>query len=161
MPSERDWTQCAALPSYHPVLPGLCRRLERLVRAEDSTVPQLDMLTGEGPAPVSVTQYVMRLCKYGRCSPAAFVHMAVLLERLARKVRVTPLSVHRMIATTFYIAVAMVDDDVRECRHYAKAAGLHPTDLAEMQRVVLEELDWDLHVTAEAAESIAAELASP
>eukprot|EP01062_Namystynia_karyoxenos_P060921 TRINITY_DN5273_c3_g1_i1.p1 TRINITY_DN5273_c3_g1~~TRINITY_DN5273_c3_g1_i1.p1 ORF type:complete len:282 (+),score=102.50 TRINITY_DN5273_c3_g1_i1:77-922(+) len=150
MQSRKCWSQVAHKAAYHPLLPVMSRLLDHAcASAAAATQPPAETpFDGVAEAPVSVGDYMIRMCKYAQCSPSVFIHMLVLIDRLAGKHTLTYLNIHRIIAVAFVIAAKLNDDEYFGASWYASITGVEPDDLNEMERMYLIEIDWTLHCTS-------------
>eukprot|EP01065_Artemidia_motanka_P041041 TRINITY_DN5254_c4_g1_i1.p1 TRINITY_DN5254_c4_g1~~TRINITY_DN5254_c4_g1_i1.p1 ORF type:complete len:226 (+),score=73.34 TRINITY_DN5254_c4_g1_i1:68-679(+) len=162
VPTRKSWAEVADSASFHPLLPEISRLLERAAVAGDAHLPAaVSAFDSVDAAPVSIADYLIRMCKYGLCSSPVFVHMLVLIDRVARKVRLTTLNVHRIIAVAFFVSVKLVDDEFYGCSYYASISGVAADDLHDMERIFIREVDWELHVEAEQYTKVCQNLRGP
>eukprot|EP01065_Artemidia_motanka_P008858 TRINITY_DN1449_c1_g2_i4.p2 TRINITY_DN1449_c1_g2~~TRINITY_DN1449_c1_g2_i4.p2 ORF type:complete len:239 (+),score=96.69 TRINITY_DN1449_c1_g2_i4:320-1036(+) len=180
-PSQHSFSEVMHLPSYHQTLPGLsdfvaryCRagdvyRMQALARGEGLAISVFD---GLAPGPLSVQDYFIRLCQYGRSSPSVFPVAGVLLTRLlcGRKVHLNSFSVHRLLIGVFLLAAKLRDDMYFQQSYYAAIGGVPTAEVNRMEQEILRLLDcvvlccvvlgfrldlWDIVVTAEQLASFA------
>lgn len=114
---------------------------------------RLSAFHGLRPPPISIEDYVTRIFKYAKCSPACFVHAFAYLDRLARRdpgcYQPTPLSVHRLFLTAVMLAAKFTDDHYYTNGFYAKVGGLSVRELNALELLMLKQLDFRLFVSAE------------
>jgi len=138
------------LPSYHELLPAISVAITRLCEQGDrSFCPTGSVFECASPAPTSAHDYLVRLTKYGSCGKWSFVVMAVLMNRWRQMPRpeLNSFNVHRLMLTAFVIAVKTRDDVYYANKYYASVGGVRTADLNTMERKMLLDLDWNLHVT--------------
>ena len=156
--------------SYHPVLVDLAEKLEEVVSSNDDRAAVNEpgsattassaadwgtpyiynpVFEGQWAAGISINDFLVRLCKYGGSSPGTFVAMAVHVDRLCRKMRLTSLNVHRLLLGAF-VCAAKASDDRRVCMtHYGNIAGISLEDVNSIEREYLKVIEWDLYVREE------------
>eukprot|EP01062_Namystynia_karyoxenos_P001863 TRINITY_DN10646_c0_g1_i1.p1 TRINITY_DN10646_c0_g1~~TRINITY_DN10646_c0_g1_i1.p1 ORF type:complete len:188 (+),score=33.22 TRINITY_DN10646_c0_g1_i1:44-607(+) len=133
--------------SYHPGFPAIADLLEKARRAGQEQVESADpsIFDAERPSPVPVAEYLVRLARFGRCSPITFVSMFILLVRFARNCTVHDLNIHRVIAAAFSLAV-MSDPDYRGISYCARVTGVKRRELENLVRSFLCVVDWEVNV---------------
>lgn len=83
----------------------------------------LTVFHGQRAPPISILDYLVRMAKYTKCSPACFVHALVHMMRLAEGgpgYRPTSLNVHRLLLTSVLLSAKFLDDRYFNNAFYAK-----------------------------------------
>jgi len=148
--NRRAFREVAHLPSYHELLPAISFAITNLCDQGDRNFrPTGSVFECAAAAPTSAHDYLVRLTKYGSCGKWSFVIMAVLLNRWRQMPRpeLNSFNVHRLMLTAFVIAVKTRDDVYYANKYYASVGGVLTADLNTMERNMLFDLDWNLHVT--------------
>lgn len=155
------------LSHYPPVLLILSSLLDRVVAVNDRRSPTVPSEThdishlpsvfhGQRSPGIVLARYVERIFKYAACSPACFLVAYIYLDRLTqhnRDVRVTALSVHRLLVTSVMLAAKFLDDAYFNNAYYARVAGVSTTELNCLELEFLFRVDFQLHVSTSQFES--------
>lgn len=154
----------ADAPEELPLLPMVAGVLETVVSANQQhqlasrqselqgSEPQLTVFHGQRAPPISIQDYLVRIAKYTKCSPAAFIHALAHLMRLAEKhesLRLTGLNVHRLVLTGVMLSAKFLDDRYFNNAFYAKVGGVSTIELNRLEMEMLTLLDFRLLVTPE------------
>eukprot|EP00756_Hemistasia_phaeocysticola_P008728 Hpha_TRINITY_DN14707_c0_g1::TRINITY_DN14707_c0_g1_i1::g.102854::m.102854 len=156
--NRRSFREVAHLPAYHELLPAISHAITNLCDQGDRKFRPTSGSVFEcaSAAPTSAHDYLVRLTKYGACGKWSFVVMAVLLNRWRHSCRteLNSFNVHRLMLTAFVVAVKTRDDVYYANKYYASVGGVRTTDLNTMERQLLLDLDWNLHVGTEELDSV-------
>lgn len=100
---------------------------------------------------VTIEAFVKRLISYTHCSPSAFIVMLLyvdrFMERAAPTLRLTELTVHRVVMSSLMAAVKMLDDRVYSTGHYARVGGVpSTTEMRRMEVTFIQVADYRLLV---------------
>eukprot|EP00756_Hemistasia_phaeocysticola_P019478 Hpha_TRINITY_DN15662_c5_g1::TRINITY_DN15662_c5_g1_i1::g.99193::m.99193 len=149
--SMHDWSQLRGHPSFHPCIPGIAKIVEGLICKNDK-VPvdeAKSYFDGVEVAPVSVSDYLFRLCAGGGSSAQVWPMILVYIRRISRTEngRVTSRSVHRILATAYMLAGRYHDEISFRSWVYALLAGVPQVEMNVLCCVFLKEIDWKLHVS--------------
>eukprot|EP00756_Hemistasia_phaeocysticola_P013311 Hpha_TRINITY_DN15268_c1_g2::TRINITY_DN15268_c1_g2_i5::g.64480::m.64480 len=150
--SVHDWSQLQGHPSYHPCIPGIAKIVEGLIKENDKVPAEKtkSFFDGVDVAPVSVSDYLFRLCAAGSSSQVWPI-ILVYIRRLSRNEngRVTSRSVHRILATAYMLAGRYHDEVNFRSWVYALLAGVPQVEMNVLCCLFLKEIDWKLHVSLE------------
>lgn len=139
------WASVRLKPSFHPLLPEIASLLGRAVSLGDKVTPNTPSpFDGVQSGPLSVPNYLVRMCKYSECSNSVFVRTLILIDRMTKRHRLTSLNVHRMIAVAFVLSVKLTDDEYYGGSYYASISGVALDDLGEMEQIFLKTIEWDI-----------------
>eukprot|EP01059_Diplonema_ambulator_P033700 TRINITY_DN7178_c0_g1_i1.p1 TRINITY_DN7178_c0_g1~~TRINITY_DN7178_c0_g1_i1.p1 ORF type:complete len:397 (+),score=88.38 TRINITY_DN7178_c0_g1_i1:80-1192(+) len=153
VPSKKHFSDIKHLPSYNNRLPILAELLTTLCAKNDKsgTQSRIPVFSAMKPALVSVKDYLVRMCKYGHCSPTVFICMAVYVDRLCDKtgVELNSLNIHRILIGAFLISAKLHDDVYYSNKYYASIGGLGLKETNQIEASFLEQTDWDMYVSEE------------
>ena len=110
---------------------------------------------------ISISNYVIRIYKYARCSEACIVVALIYIERLLKKnleMTLDELSVHRLFLSAIILAIKFYDDEYYNNKFYAKMGGVACHDLNKLERKFIRYLDYDLTVKSELFEQYSKDL---
>lgn len=84
--------------------------------SSSSSSSQKEVITvfhGSRAPALSIRQYIERIFKYSNCSPSCFVVAYIYLEKFLHQkdIHLTSLNVHRLLITSFMLAVKFVEDE--------------------------------------------------
>ena len=151
IPSRKSFSDVARLSSYTPALPGIAELLNKMVTKGDTRGRSEDRTAFDGskPAPVSIQDYIIRMCKYGYCSHEVFVCMIIYLGRIRARVGTTFTShnIHRLLLTSFVVAAKLRDDTYYSNKYYASIGGVSLPDMNKMESCFLRCTAWELHIS--------------
>lgn len=144
-------------PENPRVLSLLSTLLERYVQANErllETNHMKDVITifhGSRAPSISIKQYIDRIFKYACCSPSCFIVAHVYVERFMEHndVRLTSLSIHRLLITSIMVAAKFIDDAFFNNEYYARVGGVSTPELNKLEMKFLFGLDFRLHVSME------------
>lgn len=161
--SRREWREVAGLPSFDELLPPLALALDaERRRGDDAGHVCTAGFAGSSAAPVTVQDYMIRLVKYGRCSPEVFTHVGLYVRRLRLRngnMCVTSRNVHRVLAAAFVVAVKACDDCYCSNAYYAQVCGVPLQELNQLEKGFLRGVGWELWVTPAERAAFRADLA--
>eukprot|EP01062_Namystynia_karyoxenos_P074575 TRINITY_DN71517_c0_g1_i1.p1 TRINITY_DN71517_c0_g1~~TRINITY_DN71517_c0_g1_i1.p1 ORF type:complete len:182 (+),score=45.74 TRINITY_DN71517_c0_g1_i1:101-646(+) len=147
-PPTQGFSVVSALPAYHPILPNIAHVLTRVCAQGDSSPPPQHMSKWDTvqPAPVSVQDYLVRLCKYGLCSESVWVFICALVDRWSGATgrMITSYNVHKLLLTGFVIALKLRDDTYYSLAYYSRIGGVPQKELAAMEKEFLVDINFDL-----------------
>lgn len=112
----------------------------------------------------SIHDYLMRLATHFRCSRECFVLSFVYIDRIAKRnpsLRVSSLSVHKLLLTSVVIAVKFLDDMYASNRDYARIGGIKTKELNSLEAQFLGLVGWRLHVAPTELEQYLGHLSIP
>eukprot|EP01061_Rhynchopus_euleeides_P032690 TRINITY_DN5438_c0_g1_i1.p1 TRINITY_DN5438_c0_g1~~TRINITY_DN5438_c0_g1_i1.p1 ORF type:complete len:279 (+),score=103.66 TRINITY_DN5438_c0_g1_i1:176-1012(+) len=151
IPSRKSFSDVARLSSYTSALPGIAELLNKMVAKGDSRGrgEGRTAFDGSKPAPVSIQDYLIRMCKYGYCSNEVFVCMVIYLGRIRARVGTTFTShnIHRLLLTSFVVAAKLRDDTYYSNKYYASIGGVSLPDMNKMEQCFLRCTGWELHIS--------------
>eukprot|EP00931_Biecheleriopsis_adriatica_P036188 TRINITY_DN20854_c0_g1_i1.p1 TRINITY_DN20854_c0_g1~~TRINITY_DN20854_c0_g1_i1.p1 ORF type:complete len:214 (+),score=42.25 TRINITY_DN20854_c0_g1_i1:71-712(+) len=104
------------------------------------------------PPAVRIQDYARRLQQYFKCSDACHVVALIYIDRLVKmhpEMAVSPLSIHRMLATATLVSAKFLDDVYYSNSFYAKVCGLRPCEMNVLEATFLSLLRWRLFVSEE------------
>eukprot|EP01059_Diplonema_ambulator_P007636 TRINITY_DN17120_c0_g1_i1.p1 TRINITY_DN17120_c0_g1~~TRINITY_DN17120_c0_g1_i1.p1 ORF type:complete len:181 (+),score=30.74 TRINITY_DN17120_c0_g1_i1:3-545(+) len=149
--NRRSFEEVEGNGSWHPGLRGLVGRVEGWCR--EGAGGAVSVFDARWVPEMSVNDYMVRVCKYGMCSPGVFAAMEVYLERANAKLPITPHNVHRLLLAALITAAKYVDDTRISLQHYANLAGIPLKEVNQIEAAFITLLEWDLSVSASEAES--------
>eukprot|EP01062_Namystynia_karyoxenos_P025415 TRINITY_DN199_c0_g2_i1.p2 TRINITY_DN199_c0_g2~~TRINITY_DN199_c0_g2_i1.p2 ORF type:complete len:336 (+),score=112.45 TRINITY_DN199_c0_g2_i1:98-1009(+) len=150
VPSSRTFSEVQQLPAYHAALPAIAERYHGLCVQNDRSsvdIPEeYTVFYGTEPPGMSVNDFLVRLCKYGHCSPQTLVVMVIFLERFLERTGcvVTSRSVHRLMLGAFIVAAKLRDDVYYTNVYYSSIGGLSPQKVNVMEHKMLFGISWDI-----------------
>ena len=102
---------------------------------------------------MNIIDYGNRIYRYSRCSDECFVIALILISRyLVRhsdNIILTNLNVHRLFITAIMISAKMRDDIFYSNSYYDQVGGLLPTEINNLERQFLKDIDWNIFVEKE------------
>eukprot|EP01064_Diplonema_japonicum_P032933 TRINITY_DN633_c0_g2_i1.p1 TRINITY_DN633_c0_g2~~TRINITY_DN633_c0_g2_i1.p1 ORF type:complete len:175 (+),score=55.27 TRINITY_DN633_c0_g2_i1:60-527(+) len=99
---------------------------------------------------VTVLDMLKRWARYSYSPNEVLVLAAVYVDRAVEEgVRVTSLSVHRVLLSALVVATKYHCDQVYNNMHYAKVGGVSPKELNRLETAFITDLQWTLHVDPE------------
>ena len=165
IPSRKSFSDVARLSSYTPALPGIAELLNKMVTKGDTRGRSEDRTAFDGskPAPVSIQDYIIRMCKYGYCSHEVFVCMIIYLGRIRARVGTTFTShnIHRLLLTSFVVAAKLRDDTYYSNKYYASIGGVSLPDMNKMESAFLRSTAWELHISKKEYDQYYAAMTAP
>ena len=96
---------------------------------------------------LSIYDYYYRICKYFRCSTVVFLIALIYMDRLSSRVEINKYTVHRLIITTFVIAVKYIEDLHYSNAFYAQVGGITLQELNKYESKILEILEYELEIS--------------
>eukprot|EP01062_Namystynia_karyoxenos_P060636 TRINITY_DN522_c0_g2_i4.p2 TRINITY_DN522_c0_g2~~TRINITY_DN522_c0_g2_i4.p2 ORF type:complete len:257 (+),score=50.91 TRINITY_DN522_c0_g2_i4:158-928(+) len=147
---QRCWSEVAALPSFHRLLPKAAHALSELAAAgADPHNSRRSVFDAMAPPPVSVRDFLVRLCKHVYCSPQVWLCTLANADRMLSRAGLifTPLNVHRVLLAAFTVTAKYRDDVSYGNKWYAAVAGIPTAELNVLEAVCLETLGWNAHVS--------------
>eukprot|EP00754_Rhynchopus_humris_P014902 Rhum_TRINITY_DN14420_c12_g1::Rhum_TRINITY_DN14420_c12_g1_i2::g.89520::m.89520 len=151
IPNRKSFSDVGKLPSFTTALPGIAELLNKMVAKGDAKGPNNERTAFDGskPAPVSIQDYLIRMCKYGYCSHEVFICMVIYLGRIRAKVGTTFTScnIHRLLLTSFVVAAKLRDDTYYSNKYYASIGGVSLQDMNKMEQQFLTCTGWELHIS--------------
>eukprot|EP01063_Lacrimia_lanifica_P020476 TRINITY_DN27777_c0_g1_i1.p1 TRINITY_DN27777_c0_g1~~TRINITY_DN27777_c0_g1_i1.p1 ORF type:complete len:330 (+),score=86.31 TRINITY_DN27777_c0_g1_i1:62-1051(+) len=168
----RSFSEVSHLSSYTPALPKISEVLsnesDKNADAPTPCIPahplctqeELSVLNIPAHAHVSVTDVLVRVCKYAKCSPSVFIALALMVDRVRQVFGITihPDNVHQVVMGCFVLVVKMLDDVPYHNKVYARIAGYDTERLNAIERVLLKGMDWDVYIDSDAFSMYRAEL---
>eukprot|EP01063_Lacrimia_lanifica_P025156 TRINITY_DN3292_c0_g2_i1.p1 TRINITY_DN3292_c0_g2~~TRINITY_DN3292_c0_g2_i1.p1 ORF type:complete len:350 (+),score=50.11 TRINITY_DN3292_c0_g2_i1:102-1151(+) len=147
----RSFSEVSSLQAYSPVIPVIAQMLAReCARNEGADVPKEQMALFESDmlSKIHVSDFLIRMCKYERCSPPVFVLMAVYLDRFraATDIVVTQNNVHKLMLTASMVAAKYHDDHIFTNEHYAGIGCLTVQEINALEAIYLEKIEWSCFV---------------
>ncbi|CAN6558488.1 unnamed protein product [Malus baccata var. baccata] len=139
------------------VLSPLSSILERSVQRNEmllETTNIKEVITifhGLRAPPLSIRQYIDRICKYSGCSPSCFVVAQIYVDRYLKctEVHLTSFNVHRLLITSVMLAAKFMDDAFFNNAYYAKVGGVSTAELNRLEMKFLFTIDFRLQVNLE------------
>ena len=149
IPSRKHFSDVNQLGSYNSRLPVLAELLTNVCLKNDKLqVKSRSIFDGPKLAQVSIKDYLIRMCKYGHCSPPVFMCMAIYIDRFCERtgVQLNSSNIHRILLAAFLIAAKLNDDVYYSNKYYASIGGLALRETNELEAIFLEQTDWDMYV---------------
>ena len=99
---------------------------------------------------IGLHAYLERIAKYFQCSDQCLVLGLIFIDRIVRlhsDFIVSPLNIHRLLATSVMVASKFWDDVFYSNAHYAKVAGVRTAEMCALERQFLLRVGWRLSVS--------------
>ncbi|KAL3538089.1 hypothetical protein ACH5RR_001455 [Cinchona calisaya] len=122
---------------------------EKLLKASHEKKDVVTIFHGSRAPTLSIRQYIERIFKYANCSPSCFVVAYVYMETFLRRTNghLTSLNVHRLLITSFMLAVKFLEDECYNNVYYAKVGGITTAEINRLEMKLLVAVDFRLHVS--------------
>ena len=101
---------------------------------------------------ISMHDYLGRLNYYTNCSEACFIYVLIYIEKLLQynpRFTLTPFNIHKITLGAFILAIKYVDDLYGDNSVYAKIGGIPLTEFNAIEKIMLELINFRLHVKTE------------
>lgn len=100
------------------------------------------------PPSKPVNEYLQRIIKYTKPEPSSVIISLVYIDKLCEMTNVTLSSnnIHRLILTSFVIAVKFNEDDYYSNTYYAKVGGIPLQELNKLEYEMLYALEFNTFV---------------
>ena len=146
----RSYSDVKNCEGYHPRIKLIVDWLENEIIESGKKKTAFD-----GPAiQLTVKGFFIRLIKYGYCSQPVYVVLVAFVIRLLEKgIKLTPVSVHRILLAAFVIAAKQRDDVYYSNRYYAQVGGIPTKELNSLEQLFLTSLNWELAISVECFET--------
>eukprot|EP01062_Namystynia_karyoxenos_P060632 TRINITY_DN522_c0_g1_i1.p1 TRINITY_DN522_c0_g1~~TRINITY_DN522_c0_g1_i1.p1 ORF type:complete len:270 (+),score=82.31 TRINITY_DN522_c0_g1_i1:236-1045(+) len=150
-PSTRQWSEVSSCPSFHPLLPKAGEVLQELAQA--GACPRgrgkRSVFDAIAPPPVSVCDFLIRLCKHAHCSPQVWLCTFANTDRMLSRAGLSfsPLNVHRIFLAGFVVTAKFRDDVSYGNKWYAAVAGVPCAELNILEGAFLDMLGWNCCTT--------------
>jgi len=99
--------------------------------------------------PLTIKQYLIRIAFYTGCTEESLIFSLIYIDRLGAldgKFMVTSYNVHRLVLTSILVAAKFYDDIHFKNSHYANVGGISVMEINILEKIFLNELNFDLHV---------------
>lgn len=151
LPSLRRWSEVSHLPCFDPLLPKAAQVLQELALAGDLRKPVTSVFNSQGPPPVSMQDFLIRLCKHAHCSSQVWLCTLANADRMLTRTGMafTSLSVHRIFLASFVVTAKFRDDVSFSNKWYAAVAGVSQQELNLIEREFLRLVDFSVDTSAE------------
>lgn len=147
------WPPCHSDESleekYLFLLHSIACVLDQLAKRNKSISQPPSPFAGAQPPPISILDYCLRLHKYTKCSPAAFVSALIYIDRAILRsstVVINEFTIHRLLFAALVCACKFWDDVFFTNEYYAKVGGLRATELSALELNFLFALEFELHI---------------
>ncbi|KAJ9464753.1 Cyclin-U3-1 [Diplonema papillatum] len=129
--------------------------------SSSGSVSSVSVFDGTKDGPMSIQDYLIRMVKYGYCSKETFIIVVIYLDRFysATSRELTTRNIHRLLLSSFVVAVKLRDDMYYSNSYYATIGGVSLSDMNRMERLFLAALNWDTYVDRGEYEKYVASLA--
>jgi len=164
VPNRRSFTEVKHLETYHPGMLATAEAFTQECLRNDavygSSKCEPRVLYSTDKAAQSIHDFLVRLTKYGMCSPQVMVVMKIFADRFVAKkgCPFTSRSAARIVLGAFVIAAKLRDDCYYTNDYYGTIGGLPAFRVNEIERAMLEGLDWELAISPEEFEATDREL---
>eukprot|EP00756_Hemistasia_phaeocysticola_P008193 Hpha_TRINITY_DN14530_c1_g4::TRINITY_DN14530_c1_g4_i1::g.46739::m.46739 len=147
--SVRTWAEVSHLPSFHPLLPKMAQLLSGLAESGSMAPCPISVFDASTVPPVSIQDFLIRLCKHAHCSPQVWLCMVANADKMITKANLffTPLNVHRIVLASFVLTAKCMDDFSYGNKWYADVAGLNVQELNVLETTFLSSIDWNVLVS--------------
>lgn len=135
--------------SYHILLPELVIKLIKICKEGDNKLDNIDTIKNNIIIPISIHDYIIRLCKYMHCSPAIFIITYILIKRLyiSNNIKIASCNIHSIFLSTFIIAAKLHDDIYYSNIYYANIGGINIKEINKLEIYILDILKWNTYVS--------------
>jgi len=102
-----------------------------------------------GVFPLTIKQYLIRIAFYTGCTEESLIFSLIYIDRLGAldgRFMVTSYNVHRLVLTSILMAAKFYDDIHFKNSHYANVGGISVKEINILEKIFLNELNFDLHV---------------
>ncbi|KAJ9462016.1 Cyclin-U4-1 [Diplonema papillatum] len=135
--------------AVRPVADVVAALLDDVVQksAKDARASAYDGLKAPG---ISMLDYLARWLSYSNCPDDECLVLAVIyIDRVCvhTGVSLTKLNVHRIVIAALTVATKWHQDRVHGNSHYAAVGGVKHAELNRLERVFLNDLQWNTHVS--------------
>eukprot|EP00756_Hemistasia_phaeocysticola_P030967 Hpha_TRINITY_DN16321_c3_g9::TRINITY_DN16321_c3_g9_i1::g.57821::m.57821 len=100
---------------------------------------------------LSIVHYIHRWVRYTGVSDKVVVAAAIIVDRVAFKsnIKITTTNAHRLMLAALLLCTKLSEDMPNTMPYYARVGGVTPKDLFNLERRLLQDIDFCGHVTAE------------
>ena len=182
VPSRKSFSDVKHLFSYTNRLPAMAEVLTAVCASNDaaaaaasptassaSSSPRHGEATGPRKrnifevtktAHINIKDYLVRMCKYGHCSPTVFACMALYVDRFRKGsgIDLTSRNVHRILLAAFLVGAKLNDDIYYSNKYYASIGGVSLSEINEIEASFLEITQWDMYVSLADYDAVLADL---
>ena len=140
--------------AQEPLVEIIGALLDKTVQRNDALgrVSQLHAFEGERICALSASEYLLRIMRYGKCSPSCAVVGLIYLQRIKAKVPsacVTSRNLQRLLLLALMLANKFLDDLYFSNKQWAKIGSISLEEINALELTVLALLDWKMMVTRE------------
>ncbi|KAL6764348.1 cyclin-domain-containing protein [Haematococcus lacustris] len=133
-------------------------RVDRLTDNEDvDMATRLTPFHGAQPPAISLYDYLTRIARHAKMSPACFVVALMLIDEACTKepaLGPTQLTVHRLVLAALVLAAKSCEDETYKNGFLAKVGGIPLSELNAMELQLLLLLDFQLHKPPSATNAV-------
>lgn len=124
--------------------------------------PQTQKFIGRDIPDLSILDYCERLRKYFRCSPTVYLAALIYIDKYveASNVTINRLTIHRLLVVSMVISVKFHEDLHYTNAYYAQVGGVDLKEMNQLEREMLNGLNWNLDVLPEHFQQYLTELAT-
>ncbi len=140
--------------AQEPLVEIIGALLDKTVQRNDmlGRVSQLHAFEGARICALPASEYLIRIMRYGKCSPSCAVVGLIYLQRIKAKVPsacVTSRNLQRLLLLALMLANKFLDDLYFSNKQWAKIGGISLQEINELELTVLRLLEWKMMVTRE------------
>jgi len=131
--------------SLSDVLRKLCHQNDKICEFENIRSSFCSL----GVFPVTIKQYLIRIAFYTGCTEESLIFSLIYIDKLGAldgRFMVTSYNVHRLVLTSILVAAKFYDDIHFKNSHYANVGGISLKEINILEKIFLNELNFDLHV---------------
>eukprot|EP01062_Namystynia_karyoxenos_P017779 TRINITY_DN16581_c0_g1_i1.p1 TRINITY_DN16581_c0_g1~~TRINITY_DN16581_c0_g1_i1.p1 ORF type:complete len:327 (+),score=106.73 TRINITY_DN16581_c0_g1_i1:111-983(+) len=147
-------SRCPLLYILAEVLSSVAAKGDRMA-AEAETPADPSSYTSAVPPGVSLRDYLRRWARYTRCGSLAAVGAVMYIDRVCLRTGlvVSSVNVHRLLLAALTVSAKWQADVPFLNSYYAQVGGVTCAELNQLERQLLEDLDWSLVITADTLET--------
>jgi hypothetical protein len=101
--------------------------------------------------PISIKDYLLRLCKYSKISASTLIFILIYIDRLCQKYKfkINYFNIYKFILTSMVIAIKCNEDEFFSSEFYAKLGGISKAEMNFMEYEFLTMINFNLFVKEE------------
>lgn len=114
----------------------------------------------KNPPQITIKKYLYRIMKYSKPEPSTIIIALIYIDKVCENsnLQLSMRNIHRLILTSFVLAIKYNEDDFYSNGYYAKVGGIKQKELNELEYNILLLLEFSVFIDTETYEKYQSQL---
>ncbi len=128
------------------VMPSIFKKIIKKNKDKGKSKPSVFDCTYE--VSMSFEDYFIRLVELSEIESNTLIYAFMLIDLITEnnKVIISNVNIHKLVFTSIYVSMKLLEDEIYNEKHFAIASGIEPEEIALLEKEFLDKLNYSIIV---------------